>query len=392
MLLLVIYQLRSPSPPGIWSVLGLTMRHAVTLGLHRKFQGGHALDQRRKRIFWTIYMLERSIARTLGRPVCLADRDIDVELPANIDVDIEDDDGVFAAMSERQSPSPMSASIHIFRLAQIESKIYSTVHRVDRSFSEIPPRKFAHLRQLLEQWKADIPAAVPNTGDGSETSNYYVTHNYHLVQYHRAILLLFLPCLTQLRVSHEDFHLCVSSACQVAQLYKWLHDHQRMLSYSLIALHATFVAGLTLIYCFLSDASIFNIHFSSSLRACSTVLGAIAERWPAARKVRDAYERLVSLGVERADQLPSMGASPSASGLGLPHSPPRIDTLWSDLTAQIPAIGIPPLDASMSGPNGIWNSLGTWFEENEDSWLNEAIRAEDQFSLPPSTGYWEAHS
>ena len=66
----------------------MTMRHALSLGLHRKFYGSKVVDQRRKRIFWTTYMLERSIARTLGLPVSVSDRDIDVAFPAPVPDDI----------------------------------------------------------------------------------------------------------------------------------------------------------------------------------------------------------------------------------------------------------------------------------------------------------------
>ncbi|RFU23872.1 hypothetical protein B7463_g12469, partial [Scytalidium lignicola] len=300
MLLLAIYQLRSPSGPGIWWMIGITMRHCLDSGLHRKSNLAHLPDQRRKRLFWTVYMLERSVARTLGRPCCVTDREIDVDLPANVSDDIEDEAELAAAIEQSlQNPrqfTSLSPAIHIMRIQKIESKIHHTMYRVDKETSAIPPHKIARLREALEDWKSQIPNVVPPTNE--DESIPYSNSDYHMIQYHKAILLLLLPLLPTLPPKHPDFRLCASSAGHICQLYKQLHDQQRYISYSLLALHANFVAGLTMVYCFSKDKSIFDWKFSSDIRACSTVIYIIAERWPATRKVRNAFETLVSATIE----------------------------------------------------------------------------------------------
>jgi hypothetical protein len=386
MLLLVIYQLRAPSPPGIWSLIGMTMRHALSLGLHRKFYGSKVVDQRRKRIFWTTYMLERSIARTLGLPVSVSDRDIDVAFPAPVPDDIGDEDQMSLALLQEPPASPASAVIHIFQLAQLESRIYSSIHRVDRPLTKDLTPKITRFRQLLDEWRSQIPRAVPVLSDQERTSpNSYVDRRYHTLHYHRVMLLLLLPNLTGMSPTDADFGLCVSSAGQVAQLYKQLHDHQDMLSYSLIALHATFVAGLTLIYCFLaSERAIFNPQFSSDVRACSTVLYVISERWSAARKVRDAFERMVSLTVERGERRESdgVGQDQMTGSLSSETLDGQMTTelLWQGLAAEMPGPGSEQ-DHMMPGdvfpdPNDFWNCLGPWLGDEVDgfgqSWLDPA--------------------
>ncbi|KIW17934.1 hypothetical protein PV08_05129 [Exophiala spinifera] len=385
LLMLVIFQLRFPSPPGIWSVVGTAMRHAISIGLHRRFNGTSlVMDQRRKRVFWTIYMLDRSMARTLGRPVCISDRDIDVDLPANVSVDIEEEEEMVAALQADPGPTPMAAAIHLFRLSRIESKIYSTIHRVDLPLSDLKPAKVAQLRQQLDDWRDQIPVAVPSANDYDDLPNYYVKPNYYVLQYHKAMLLVLLPCLPRLPVTHPDFRLCIASAGQVGQLYKSLHDHQSSLSYSLIALHATFVAGLTLIYCFLADKTIFDLHFSSDIRACSTVLYVISERWSAARKIRDAFERMISNTVEKdqfrnSEQGASQGGGQlmdgrSADVLETTADHHQTDVLWSELATLIPphteehSTSFVPM-ARDNPSEDLWATLGSWFGETEDSWL-----------------------
>lgn len=359
LLLLVIFQLRSPTQPGIWPIVGMTVRHAVSLGLHRNFDGPRVTDQRRKRIFWTIYMVERSIARTMGRPMCLSDRDIDVDLPANVDESIDTEGDMIYALNQAPIPSAMSATIHIFRLTRLESRIYSSVHRVDRNISDISEHKIARLRQLLSEWRDEIAKYVPYADDatvGRAVANYYITGSYHILHYHLALLLLLLPRLTTIPTDHADFQLCITSAGQVCQLYKRLHDRQRMLSYSIIALHATFVAGLTLIYCFVRDPTILNVQYNSDIRACSTVLYVISERWPAARKVREAFERMLNQTVEKANH-PEPHPSMSTA---------QFDTLWSELAGQNPTFADPSLD--------FWNALGPWLgSNNDDDWLGDGL-------------------
>lgn len=276
------------------------MRHCIDCGLHRRSNNISALlDQRRKRIFWTAYMLERSVARTMGRPHSPSDRDIDVDLPANIDDSLETESEVVAALAEAQANptqiTPLTAAIHIFRLQQLESRISNTVCRVDKPVSSINPQKIIAFRAALEEWKSNIPN---NQDYYAREKHPYVTRDYHMTQYHKALVLLFLPFLPSLTPTQPEFHQVAYSAGQICQLYKHLYDDQTYISFSLLALHANFVAGLVLVYCFCMDPSIFGAKFSSDIRACSTLLYTISERWPAARKVRNAFDRLVAVTIE----------------------------------------------------------------------------------------------
>ncbi|OAP55799.1 hypothetical protein AYL99_09951 [Fonsecaea erecta] len=315
MLLLSIYQLRSPTGPGVWWMIGTTMRHCLDGGLHRKTNNlSNLLDQRRKRIFWTAYMLERSVARTVGRPYSVSDRDIDVALPANIEDWYETEEEITAAIAQSLANphriTSLTAAIHIIRIQQLESKISHTVCRVDKPISELNPHKITKLRNALEEWKAAIPYVSHPEKEGKLP---YSTTDYHMIQYHKALVLLFLPLLPSLSPSHPDFRLFAYSAGQICQMYKRLHNNQSYISFSLLALHANFVAGLALVYCFCLDPTLFDANFSSDIRACSTMLYAISERWPAARKVRNAFESLVSATIEGNHGVPSSSSAASSS-------------------------------------------------------------------------------
>lgn len=366
MLLLALFQLRSSKPAEIWSIIGMTMRQAISLGLHRKFSGFRVVDQRRKRLFWTIFMLEQSVARTMGRPMSISSRDIDVELPANVDEEIHTEEEMELALSQDRGPRTLSAVVHIFRLAKLESKIYSSVHRVDGPLPD--QAKIARLRRSLNDWRDQIPLYVPNCQDESEDeaslTHYYAVSTYHILHYNLALLLLLLPRLTSIPSSHEDFKTCLHSAGQVCQLYKRLHNRQTILAYSIIALHATFVAGLTLIYCFISAPSILDMRFTSDIRACSNVLLLISERWPAAKKVRDAFERMVSRTVENPDfpvgrRPVSIGAAGRDNDTNSASAEPDVESLWAEIMADQ---SVSSFNAFDDRRDDIWRALGPWFE------------------------------
>ena len=372
MLLLAIYQLRSPSGLGIWGMIGITMRHCLDSGLHRKSTLPNLLDQRRKRVFWTVYMLERSVARTLGRPCCVTDREIDVDLPANVSDAIEDEEELIVAIEQaRRNPrlfTPLSAPIHIIRIQKIESKIHHTVYRVDKGSVHVPAHKISRLRDALEEWRSHITDVVPPCAENESVSrSSYSQTDYHLIQYYKAILLLLLPSLPSLQPTHADFRLCAFAAGQICQLYKHWHDSQQYLSFSLLALHANFVAGLTMVYCFSLDKTIFDWKFSSDIRACSTVLYIIAERWPAARKVKDAFESLVTATIERGAAPGDSMTLPSTSSISHP-APTTIPNALPDGPRSPHGEGLNPFHYGDNPSNDVWDLFGTVFDDKDTNW------------------------
>lgn len=105
-LLLTIYSLFSPHGGSTWHFLGLAMQTCVRLGLHQRVTLQNTDSEREDNMaFWSTYVLERSeetcvtyrpkmkhfahfryrcIALTLGRPFCIADAEISVQVSPQI--------------------------------------------------------------------------------------------------------------------------------------------------------------------------------------------------------------------------------------------------------------------------------------------------------------------
>ncbi|KAI0460320.1 fungal-specific transcription factor domain-containing protein [Xylaria acuta] len=288
MLLLVLYHVRSSSY-GIWYMIGLAMRTCIDLGLHTKRHEG-TLDrytiQMRRRLFWSVYSLERTIAICLGRPLSIPDRQIDVDLP------LDPEDEVWDEVAPTQAASPnrkrsLSMAIWLFKMRRIESRIQFSIYRADKPLSALTS-KINQLYQDLESWKASL---MERFGD--------VDLNYPMCHYHRAVRLLIQPFLPLLPPSDPYYLICLRAAGGVCQAHKKLHQSLEY-GHSFIAVQTVFVAGITLLYgLWTQQHAIWSYSLSNDIRACSLVLFVMGERAPWVKKYRDAFEVLVNATMEK---------------------------------------------------------------------------------------------
>lgn len=66
----------SSNPQATWAIIGVAMRHAVELGLHRRRDEKLTVQSElRRRIFWSVFILDRNVSLYHGRPVSLADEE-----------------------------------------------------------------------------------------------------------------------------------------------------------------------------------------------------------------------------------------------------------------------------------------------------------------------------
>lgn len=86
--LLSLYYLSLDQVNRAWTISGLAIRHALTLGLHVRSKTRSLSDvdkEYRVRLFWSLYALERLLNQLTGRPSCVSPRDISADLPLNVD-------------------------------------------------------------------------------------------------------------------------------------------------------------------------------------------------------------------------------------------------------------------------------------------------------------------
>lgn len=289
MALLVVYHIRSSSSQNIWYMIGHAMRTAIDLGLHRQANEAN-LDpftaQKRRRLFWTIYYLERVISMSLGRPFSIADRHIDLPLPLDVDDTVSDPE-VLTSPQPTDRVTTLSFALYLIELRRIDARIQNKVYRADKPLNTLRS-KMDGLFLELQKWRESALQRF----SGSDL-------DYPLLHYNRALRILIQPFLPSLSLTDPYYRICLNAAGDICQTHKRLHQTLEY-GHSFLAVQTVFMAGITLLYALWTHMNeVWSVRMSNDIRACSTVLFVMGERATWVKKYRDAFEFLVSAAMEK---------------------------------------------------------------------------------------------
>ncbi|KAM7184250.1 fungal-specific transcription factor [Naviculisporaceae sp. PSN 640] len=178
--------------------IGMALRMAISLGLHQEVKSSsdqpvvHEIDEavreHRRRVWWSIYSLDRILSAKSGNPITIQDEDIGVALPSKLPGEAE--------------YCPAVVLRHYTQLSRILGDIHKSIYSSGRPSPE--PRSGRRLmasvqctiRALLE-WKQKLPdelhfhpSRLSNTRESVSTfSHYYQCINmtarplfFHIVQ------------------------------------------------------------------------------------------------------------------------------------------------------------------------------------------------------------------
>lgn len=135
-----------------WIVVGVAIRVGQDLGLYLESGAWSVVEgEIRKRIWWTIYVLDRSLALELGRPVVINDDDCDIALPAAVDDHHIHDGGIHVPAGQEPLTHFLLPIIHTVRS-------YAPLIRALRS-PVIPPSRLATFDQHFSTCLRTFPAA-----------------------------------------------------------------------------------------------------------------------------------------------------------------------------------------------------------------------------------------
>jgi len=110
-----------------WSWLGHAVRVAQDLGLHSELGPWAVIEgEMRRRTWWTVYILDRTLALELGRPTMIDDADCDVSLPAGVDDHFIHDGGMLVPNGAEPLTHSLLAMIHVVRSYTALSRAIST--------------------------------------------------------------------------------------------------------------------------------------------------------------------------------------------------------------------------------------------------------------------------
>ncbi|KAF4450713.1 putative ZFR1 regulator of fumonisin biosynthesis [Fusarium austroafricanum] len=117
-----------------WTWLGRAVRVSQDLGMHAESGPWPVIEgEMRRRTWWMIYILDRTLATELSRPVLISDDDCDVSLPAGVDDQYLHEGGMLIPTGAEPLTQSLLAVIHVVRsysslLTALTPQPLSSVH------------------------------------------------------------------------------------------------------------------------------------------------------------------------------------------------------------------------------------------------------------------------
>ncbi|GLA57499.1 hypothetical protein AtubIFM54640_003635 [Aspergillus tubingensis] len=90
MQLMIIYSMFSSMGGSTWHLVGLAMKKAISYRFHKEPLSDIGIPEqklnRRRNIFWNLYILDRTISCAMDRPFSIEDEDVTLQLPSHGDI------------------------------------------------------------------------------------------------------------------------------------------------------------------------------------------------------------------------------------------------------------------------------------------------------------------
>ncbi|KAH8426456.1 putative C6 transcription factor (Gal4) [Aspergillus melleus] len=194
LLLLSNYAQKRNKPNTGWNFLGLAVRMAMSLGLHKEFHGWKiSLLQReiRRRLWWGVFMFDSGAAKTFGRPILLPeDRVMDAKHVMNIH-----DEALTSTTTtlptEFNGPTLYSGMIAQTRFHLLTNSVYQRLI----SSPSLTPEETLNLQKPMEEWYNGLPHYFKQPPPLSESDPFALVRNRLLWRDWNLRILVYRPIL-----------------------------------------------------------------------------------------------------------------------------------------------------------------------------------------------------
>lgn len=195
----------------------------------------------------------------------------------------------------------MSYSIHLFKLAQLNSEIKYIMHSINRS---VPAYALPVIRDILswqqemvrslDSWFAAIPPRPP--GVSAEIVLLYKA------KYHETMILLLRPSPGIPNPSDAVLDECFNHALGLLREFSELYAIGSLL-YSRLVVHSIFVGALVMLNCIwklpAAAARVPVEELISNFNTTQNILSSIGEHWSEAMRARDCVKELSTATIQR---------------------------------------------------------------------------------------------
>lgn len=190
MLCLTLFSLMRPCIPGVWYLLGSSLRLCVDLNLHNEFNSlSLSLDpftiDLRRRLFWCCYSLDRQICVYLNRPFGIPEESINVKFFSLLDDEMITSKSTADDLSQYlQDGKPLKSYKHVaimmILIRQIQAEILSILYEK----KEIPRHHtnltawLIDIEARLNEWKEKL-GPITSIMDCEFTTEFFDLNYYH---------------------------------------------------------------------------------------------------------------------------------------------------------------------------------------------------------------------
>ncbi|TVY33971.1 Cutinase transcription factor 1 alpha [Lachnellula subtilissima] len=262
-------------------------------GMHRSVEGSqlNRADKRLwKRIWWTLFTRDRSVAVALGRPVHINTDDSDVEMVCEEDF-IEDEGDEFP-------PDPLHVQFFLqyVKLCEIMGLVLSQQYSVASKARRQNAIDLTHSDMALADWLQNCPKEVswepnrPHFWSGLLHSNYYTT----LCLLHRAHM----PPATNRAAGWEDNaypsrNIAFQAAAMITSIIENLSAHDELRYCPAFIVYSLFSALIMHVYQMRSSVPSVVQATQERLRICMTALKDVSRVWLVAKMVYTLFESIL---------------------------------------------------------------------------------------------------
>ncbi|KAG9234312.1 fungal-specific transcription factor domain-containing protein [Amylocarpus encephaloides] len=274
-LLLIQHALLLPHAANLWYMTGEATRMAIALGLHQETAEPIQFDMAdlRRRIFWTTYILERTVTVTSGCPVAIAEDQINVKLPTEYEDICISSTGLKEDKRYRRNKTQF---LDLIRFRRLQSDIHAV----------------QFFGQKLPESSLDYNAWVMATDEELQNWLQHASSSHKTIPdwFENAVsamrLMLHRPCRRNPIPSDTSMKEVVETAISVVSGCSRL-GQTGYLIYPLHNVYNGFHSGLVLLFALKHRAEIFqssNLYLKvvESLELLTNVFASLPERWPAA--------------------------------------------------------------------------------------------------------------
>ncbi|KAL2420048.1 hypothetical protein ABEF95_003781 [Exophiala dermatitidis] len=298
--LLTQYTFLNPSVANLWLLAGFISQACIDLGLHHELPDHPSISplerDMRRRVFWCAFEMETAVCGALLRPMTLLRKNITVHFPSQLE-----DSAITAAGIDATGRSTKFTSHCIWRYRLVECDIVPVLFHhepLPPAFSSLESW-MAHQERMILEWKADIHDATARNTDPSSQSQWNEMKLYSAIATDYILVTLFRPCPLIKEPTAENLLKAFSAAVGVAdgswQQANLEFGNSKYVFHSCYHSFSAAIAFLEALQRFKAEiAATYTLkQVESYMDIFSRFFATVAERWPAAAKCLEEYERLL---------------------------------------------------------------------------------------------------